>query len=419
MPLAPPVLEYMAGLTASLRPDWDVALKNANVDDFSVEDIESDVVGISTLTHQSSWAYEAAGKLRAKGIKVLLGGPHPSALPLEAQKFADAVITGEAENIFNEVLSDLENDSLRLLYEGKPSDLQNIPYPRRDVLSGYIFRSYFTARGCAYDCKFCTTPKLHGRKIRYRPIEQVISDISSSKNKRWFCSDPNIWGPDIDRYTELFKEMSRSLSSRTLWIGEGSLSSVQQPGGEEMLYWARHSGLRQVLVGLESFNSDSLADYRVKGKIGRDAKEAIRKIRHNGIDVILFLMLGHPDEDKSDYIRTLEECDKLDIAAHPVMVVPYPGTDLYEEYKEAIGEHENWDYFDGLHSVIPGNTGLTSGQHEQELINLWVELYKLPKVLKRLGKISYKGFPNAHISSMIVQIALRNAFNKYAKDYKS
>lgn len=416
MPVAPPVLEYMAGLTTSLRPDWEVKLINANKEDTGDGIYDSDIVGISVLTHQAPWAYGLADNLMKKGITVLLGGPHPTALPDEAGLHCDSVIIGEAESVLEQVFNDIENNSLQQSYCGESGQLTNLPFPRRDLLKGYVFHSYFTSRGCPYGCSFCTTPNLHGRGVRYRPIEDVIKDIRSSKHKRWFCSDPDIWGPDTKRYIELFKEMSRSLPGM-MWIGEASLSAAQQSNGDELLYWARKSGLRQVWVGLESFNETSLNNFSAKQKIGKNKIEAIKKIRSQGIDTVLFLMLGNPNENYDDYARVLEECDNLQIAAHPVMIVPYPGTELSNMWEERLIHKNEWAYFDGLHSVIKSDTEITAAEHEEKLIMLWKDLYTVPRVLKRIKKISYKGFPNAHISSLIVQLALRSAFNKYANDW--
>lgn len=414
MPLAPPVLEYMAGLTVGLRPNWKIELINANREDVDNNIYNSDIVCISVLTHQTNWVYNLSRNLSERRIKVLLGGPHPSVLPNEAKQHCDSVVVGEAESVIEQIFSDIEHSSLKDIYYGDPQPLRSLPFPKRDILKGYIFHSYFTSRGCPYSCSFCTTPILHGRKVRYRPIDEVIKEIADSKHKRWFCSDPDIWGPDTKRYIELFKEMSKSLPS-IMWLGEASLSAVQQSNGDKLLYWAKKSGLSQVMVGFESFNEGTCKMYSSKQKLGKNSLEAIKKIRANGIDVILFIMMGHPGEDSNDYEDTLEKCDKLNIAAHPVMVVPYPGTELYKNWKNSLVYEDNWDYYDGLHSVVKDSNGLNSEERERKLIELWLELYTYPRIFKRLINISYKGFPNAHIGSLVNQIALKKAFEKYAK----
>jgi radical SAM superfamily enzyme YgiQ (UPF0313 family) len=408
MPLVPPVLEHMAGLTSALKPEWEIRLINANVESFVPEELTTDIAGISILTHQSSWAYALADRLRQRGIRVMLGGPHPTALPEEASAHADAVVVGEAEGVLGELFGDLEAGSLKRRYEGMFLPLDNMPFPRRDLLSGYTFHSFHTSRGCPYTCRFCTTPMQHGAAMRYRPVREVIADIASFYHRMWFCTDADIWGPDVDRYTELFREMAVSLPG-IYWVGEAGVSSVQHPRGGEMLKWARRSGLMQVWIGWESFSEQILAEYGAQSKMKSQREDALKRIRDNGIDVGLFLMLGSQDESLREYDQVLELCDRLTITPHPVMVVPYPGTALYEELKgEVTG---NWDFYDGMHCILPQQNG--PGEHEAALKKIWGDLFTFKRILRRLAHVSPKGFPSAHIASGIVQFALRKAFLEF------
>jgi radical SAM superfamily enzyme YgiQ (UPF0313 family) len=411
IPLVPPVLEYMAGLTSSLRPGWRIKLINANIEECAADKLDADVVGISILTHQSSWAYRTADELRTRGIKVILGGPHPSVVPDEAKLHADTVLVGEAESVLETLFGDLEKGMLQPFYRGELLPVDKVPYPRRDLVEGYVFHSFFTSRGCPYDCKFCATPELHGNKMRYRPVQEVINDIASFRHKMWFCTDADIWGPDVDRYTGLFREMATSLPG-IYWVGEGSIASVQHPRGEEMLKWARRSGLMQVWVGWESFSHDILKEYGATAKMLAKREDALKKIRDNGIDVVLFVMLGSKDESLDEYNRVIEVCDRLAITPHPVMVVPYPGTMLYEELKNDVINFGNWDYYDGMHSIIRQQNG-DNKAHEEALKHLWLELFTWPRIFRRLKKLPFRGFPSAHIASGIVQYALKKAFREY------
>lgn len=412
-PLAPPVLEYLAGLTFKTRPDWEVRLINANVEDFQGEDLEVDLVGITILTHQSSWAYRTADVLRKRGIKVILGGPHPSVMPDEAGEHADSVISGEAEGVIEEVFKDFENKALKPRYSCGFLPMEGLPFPRRELLKNYIFHSFFTSRGCPYNCKFCTTPRLHGKTMRYRPIDEVIKDISSFRHKMWFSTDADVWGPDVPRYIELFKRMSYELPS-IHWAGEGSIASVQNKRGEEMLCHARKSGLMQVWVGWESFNYKTLKEYGATSKLLSNREDALKKIRDNGIDVVLFLMLGSKGESMEEYDRVLELSDKLSVTPHPVMVVPYPGTVLYEELKSELIYGNNWDFYDGMHSMIRQEGEKTENSlRDRALGRLWVDLFTYPRIFKRIKKLSIKGFPSTHIASWMVQYALRKAFREH------
>ncbi len=414
-PLAPPVLEYLAGLTTHHRPDWDVRLINANVDDQDLQELDSGLVGLTILTHQAPWAYKIADRLRSQGVKVLLGGPHTSAMPDEAASHADAILVGEAESVMDELLTDAENGSLKPRYTGELLPVEGLAFPRRDLLDGYIFHSYSTSRGCPYRCKFCTTPNLHGHAARYRPIGEVVGDIASFRHKMWFSTDADIWGPDVPRYTELFRAMSTDLPS-LYWAGEGSLSAVQHAGGEEMLRWARKSGLMQVWVGWESFNPDIVEQYGAGPKMRGMRENALWKIRDNGIDVVLFVMLGSKDEDMREYDRVLELSDRIGMTVHPVMLVPYPGTELRRELEGELIYGSDWSFYDGLHSVIRHEgEGRDNAARDRALVDLWVDLFTYPRIIRRIRKLSLKGFPSAHIASVMVQSALRKAFREYSE----
>lgn len=415
MPLVPPVLEHLAGLATRLRPDWDVRIVNANVARCEAGDLDADVVGISILTHQAGWAYRLGDGLRARGVRVLFGGPHPSVLPDEGAPHCDAVVTGEAEGILAEVFADLEAGTLRARYDGGLAQLDRVPYPRRDLAKG-VFHSFFTSRGCPHQCDFCATPHLHGKRMRYRPIDEVVRDLASSDHKMWFSTDADAWGPDVGRYTELFREMAGALPG-IRWVGEAGSMSLQHPRSDELLKWARRSGLMQVWMGWESFSPEVLSTYGATGKTASDREDGLRRIKDAGIDVVLFLMLGSPDEPLEEFDRVLETCDRLGVTPHPVMVVPYPGTELYRRYAGALSPGE-WDRFDGLHAILPQRDG-GFALRERLLKDLWIESFSFGRILRRLGSLSWRGFPNAHVASAIVQIALRRAFRAYVAGDRS
>jgi radical SAM superfamily enzyme YgiQ (UPF0313 family) len=104
LPIAPPVLEYLTGLTNQARPDIEVQLIDANKELFDPERVDADLIGFTVLTPQAPWVYNMSNRLRAGGKKVVLGGIHVTALPDEAKKHADSIVLGEAENIWNGLL---------------------------------------------------------------------------------------------------------------------------------------------------------------------------------------------------------------------------------------------------------------------------------------------------------------------------
>ena len=149
-------LAMVAALTPS---EVEVLLTDENVTEIDFRK-EIDLVGITALTNTSKRAYRIADTFRAKGIKVILGGSHPSALPKEASQHADAVVIGEAEGIWTNVIEDFKANRLKKIYsQSTQPSLLNLPIPRRDLFAKgkYSIRNTIsTTRGCPYACSFAS-----------------------------------------------------------------------------------------------------------------------------------------------------------------------------------------------------------------------------------------------------------------------
>jgi radical SAM superfamily enzyme YgiQ (UPF0313 family) len=415
LPIAPPVMEYMTGLTNKVRPDVEVQVIDANKEGFDPAAAEADLIGFTVLTPQAPWVYRTADKLRALGKKVLLGGMHVTALPSEAGSHADALVLGEAENIWAVLLEDAEKGRLKPVYEGGFSDLKNLPHPVTSLWkTKYVYGYFQTSRGCPFSCAFCSVHKFFGGKVRMRPIDDVVKEVAASKRHLFWGIDDNIWGVNVDRSIELYAEMARNIRGKW-WFGSGDLVSVQHPRSHELLTNARKAGLTAVLVGYESNNIESLKEYKATGKQGRERRDAIKKIRDYGIEVMLFIMVGGRQDTRADFEGILTLCDELKVSAHPVMTTPFPGTELYDIYKPHLLPGLDWDRFDGNHATYDHPT-MTPMEREDAIVKLRADLFTVPKILERMSQVSWKGFPMSHITSWMVQFPQGRAFKEYARE---
>ena len=165
---------------AALTPkDWDVTVIDENLGppDYAGM-LPPDLVGITAFTSQAPRAYELASGFRARGIPVVMGGIHASMCPDEARQRVDAVVTGEAESVWAQVLEDARQGALKPLYEGSHADAEKIPFARHDLLAGkYFFGSVQTARGCPLNGSVCSVSAFNGRKYRRRVIEDVVKEF--------------------------------------------------------------------------------------------------------------------------------------------------------------------------------------------------------------------------------------------------
>lgn len=419
LPLAPPVLAYLAGFIHRIRPDIEIRLIDANREDVDADTIETDMVMISVLTPLAPWAYEVADRLRLRGIPVVLGGWHVTVLPEEAKVHADSVVVGEAEGVLETLLSDAENGCLKPYYHGHAIDLKGLPRPETHLLKHtYPFGSYFTQRGCPHGCSFCSVRKFYGPNIRMRPIKEVVEEVAASPYRLFLNGDDNVWGSDTNRAIELFREMSVSCK-RKWWFGSADLLSVQSARGDELLKWARKANMTSVMVGWESSNPDTLAEYNASHKQGRSGREAIKKIKGHGIDVVAFIILGGRTDSAEDFDRALDLCDELGIAAHPVLLHPLPGTELYDRYKMYIYKDADWSMFDGGHAVFEHeDSTMTREFREEKLFWLRAEIFSRMRIIRRLAGMSWKGFPMVHVSSYMHQNEMRKGFKRLEANRK-
>ena len=416
--IAPPVLEYMAALTERDRPgEWDITLVDANKRDFDPHSCEADVVGMTVLTPQAPWAYRTADTLRGRGVKVVLGGIHVHARPEEASAHADAIVHGEAETIWGGILDDARDGRLRPTYEGPYAALEGLPRPLTGLLPDkYMFGSFFTSRGCPHSCGFCSVHEFFGRTVRMRPIDEVVTEVAASKKRLFWNIDDNVWGVNVARSIDLYKEMSQQVSGKW-WFGSGDLVTVGHSRADELLKWARRAGMTAAMVGFESPSPDVLAELNATTKQGRDRLDGIRRIRAAGIDVMLFTMLGSRADHLRDFDAVLELCDKLDVSAHPAMTTPFPGTALYEAYEPHMFPGMDWDTFDGNHALYEhDDPEMTPASREDALVRLRAQLFTMPRIFRRIAKISAKGFPMAHITSFFVQYPQGRAFKEFAAE---
>ena len=153
---------------------WEIGIIDENVEEFRFE--EADLVGITGFTSSINRAYAIAQMYRQKNIKVVMGGIHSSMLPDEALQYADTVVTGEVEGIWEQVIEDFEDNRLLPRYDGPRIDLsQTQIIPRHDLLHpNYFWNSVQTSRGCPFNCNFCSVSRYLGKEYRQRKAEDVL-----------------------------------------------------------------------------------------------------------------------------------------------------------------------------------------------------------------------------------------------------
>ena len=422
-PVAPPILEYLAALTRRFDPSIEIRLISASATPDAFDTLECDLAAISILTPTAVPGYRIAEKLRAKGIRVVFGGFHASAMPDEAKSYGDAVVIGEAETAWPEVLRDFSAGTLKPFYHGQQTSLDDLPTPLYGLLKDrHDFRILNTSRGCPYNCTFCSVKPFMGADIRFRPIEHVVRDVAAIPGKMYINGDENIWWQGFEqRAIDMFTALK---GSGKRWMGFGSLRPVLTPAGSRMLNAAREAGMLTVWVGWDAISDGALTAYKANGKVGVDRERAVRTLKDHGIDVSLFYMLGGREDSLDDFKRSVELCDRLGVSMHPSLLVPYPGTELARQYEPYIYKELGWEYYTGAYALFDHpDPAMTPEVREENFHQTFLELLSLPRVLRHMLKVPLAGFPYAHIISLMNQLPVRKgvkiAYEKWKEEKRA
>jgi radical SAM superfamily enzyme YgiQ (UPF0313 family) len=324
-------------IIAALTPE-DVGIEYVEVPDINQHKInpDFDLVAISTYSAQIFEAYELADRYRSQGIKVVMGGPHVTMLPEEAKPHVDAVVVGEAEPIWGELINDFKQGKLKQFYKAtKAYDLSQSPLPRYEFLnqSKHNRITIQTTRGCPHDCEFCAASKILG-PYRKKPVDLVVRDIEAIK-KHW--KNPFVEFADDNTFVD--KEWSKKLLSALIplnikWFTETDISVAED---EELLELLRPSGCHQLLIGFESVLRDNL-----EGMDKNDWKlrqydhhlSAIEKIQSKGVSVDGCFVLGLDSDGLDIFEKTRDFIERSQLLEAQITVLtPFPGTRLYHRLK--------------------------------------------------------------------------------------
>jgi radical SAM superfamily enzyme YgiQ (UPF0313 family) len=345
-------------------------------------DREVDLVGITVNTKTAVRAYEIADEFRNRSVPVVLGGIHPTTVPHEAIQHADALVIGEAESVWMQVLEDCKDGKLNTFYRSdKFPNFGNSPLPRRDIFQGDKYDTINlvqTSRGCPYACHFCSISALYGKGIRLRPVDDVIAEIETLKGNELFFVDDNIAGKP-ERAKQLF---ARLVPLKKKWIGQASVAIANE---EEIPRLLHKSGCQGLFIGFETTTVDSLKEVGKKQNLQNNYSETIKRLHDNGISIVGSFILGFDSEDKSCFQRLLDFAvrSKIDVADFSVLT-PYPGTVLYKRMKEEkrLIYDEWWLKYEGNDVVYRPKLMTREELHEGWLWTI-KEFYKLRPILKR------------------------------------
>ena len=407
--LFPPL--NLATLAALTPPEHEVVIDDGCVGPVTATG-SADLVAMTAMTAQAPEAYRLADEYRARGIPVVLGGIHPSMCPDEAAEHADAVVLGEADRLWPDLVRDFAAGKSKARYhDPEPVDLADVVIPRRDLLdpSGYLcFNSVQTTRGCPFDCNFCSVTTMSGVKYRFRPVEKVVEELRAIDARSIYFVDDNIIG-NPKKAKLLFKAMA---PLKRKWASQVTINFARD---KELMRLARESGCQGVFIGFETTSDKSVRD---AGKGVNRPKEYLRdigRIREAGMKVWGSFIFGFDNDDLDVFQHTLEfvEKAKLEFAQFSLMT-PLPGTALYRQFEEEQRfVHRDWEKYD-LGSIVFRHPLLTAKRLHFEKNRAYRRFYSIRSMIKRNGLPKNKGDLFVWISNLAVRGLLNQ---RWGNDY--
>jgi radical SAM superfamily enzyme YgiQ (UPF0313 family) len=344
-------LPYMAGLTPA---GWQADIKIDALDAIRGDE-HADVVGLSVLTQRAPRAYQIADHFRRRGVPVVLGGVHVTLNPEEAAAHADALVLGEAEDVWPTVLADAEAGTLSPRYRAaKLHDLRGLPAPNFSLIRNNkyftLLRPVQTTRGCPHTCDFCTVTSVYGKSLRHRPVEEVVEDIRRVRaaGRYVFFVDDNL-GADAHYARELFEAL---IPLKISWSAQLNLNFAAD---EKLLALAARSGFQMAVCGIENVSRANL-DSVSKAGVNDPARyrEWITAFRRHGVLVLAGMIMGFDTDTEATIAENLafmrgERIPMISL----YLLTPFPGTPLFARL-DAEGRllTKDWSRFDSYTCVF-------------------------------------------------------------------
>jgi radical SAM superfamily enzyme YgiQ (UPF0313 family) len=418
-----------------------------------IRDHDIGLIGIGAMTRMIAKAYRMASAARAAGAKVVMGGPHVTAVPDEAlgrdggPRYADAIALGEADETWPRIVEDAARGELKEIYapvdssgrESKPS-LDNYPAIRWDRMDisqfnlirlmpplvrrvleriGMSWKSFHllpleSGRGCPYGCEFCTVTGFFGNSIRYRSNESVIRELLMMKETERklkgkigvFIVDDN-FAINVKRTKSLLREMI-ARGAQVPWVAQISINLLHD---EELLDLIRDSGGKWIFCGLESIDADNLKGVAKSFNRPEEYREILERMAERGIYAITSFIFGMDHDQVGVADRVLKQIETwppgLPVFGH---LTPYPGTPLYDKLAAGgrLERPTHWlDFRPFEMSFTPARMG--SDEVHAELARAWRASYGERATARAITRLLDKPFQD-RVIHLFARFAFRGIY---------
>jgi radical SAM superfamily enzyme YgiQ (UPF0313 family) len=352
----------LATLAACLDPQHEAVIVDEHVEPLRLDD-RPDLVAIQVYITNAYRAYAIADHYRARGVYVVLGGLHVTALPEEAMAHADSIVTGPAEQSFPELLRDLAAGWPRKRYESPVRTLEFVPPPRRDLIRRELYlvpNSIIVSRGCPHHCEFCYKDGFFrgGQPFYSKSVDAALAEIESLPGRHLYFLDDHLFAEPVFA-SALFDAMQ---GMRRVFQGAATVRSILSG---DLVERAERAGLRSLFVGFETLGAAGLLESHKHQDPRADYARAIRRLDDLGIMINGSFVFGFDGDDKDVFRRTVDWAVEQGITTATFHILtPYPGTALFARLERG-GRilTRRWDLYDTRHAVFEPR-GMSAGELE-------------------------------------------------------
>ncbi|MCP5493588.1 MAG: B12-binding domain-containing radical SAM protein [Leptospiraceae bacterium] len=373
---------HIAGLTPV---DVSVKFYDDRIEPIPFDEL-TDLVAISVETYTAKRSYQIATEYRRRNIPVVMGGFHPTLVPEEVLEYAEAIVVGEAENCWGELVSDFKAGKLKRVYKSPSRPDITKTVPDRSIFDGKKYLPVGlveAARGCTFKCDFCVIQTYFESTQNRRSTEIIIKEIEGLKKskKLFFFVDDNIVS-----HPKLAKEFYKSLIPLKIkWVSQATITMTHD---EELLSILKESGCQGVLIGFESLNPRNLKSMNKNfNNLGGGIQVAIQKLNKYNIRLYATFVFGYDEDTLQSFDDTIEFCiqNKIFMVAFNHLT-PFPGTPLYKRLEEE-GRllYKKWWLDDRyFYGQVPFRTNLDPEIIQKECVKARKKFYGFNSIFKRL-----------------------------------
>jgi radical SAM superfamily enzyme YgiQ (UPF0313 family) len=379
-------------IVAALTPrEHEVRIVDENVEPLDF-DAECDVVGLTFMTALAPRAYEIAREFRSRGKVVVGGGYHVTLGPDDAVEHFDAIVAGDAEGAWEQILADVETGRLccgggsaGTIYRRQDnSPTLQTPVPRRELIFStakhYVtVNAIQTGRGCPHACRYCSVTVFHNHKFRHRLLADVLEELSRVPRDFIFVDDNII--ADRAYARDLFTAM---IPLRKRWVSQCSIDIADDV---ELLRLARKAGCCGLFIGIETTSAENLAAMGKQFNQSARYAQRLAAIRSMGIGVVAGIIVGMDGDDAGVFERTLRFLGQTRIDAVQVNILtPLPGTPLFADMERAGRMVDrDWSHYDYRH-VVFRPARMTAEELQAGADWLYGQFYRLDRILWRFAR---------------------------------